>query len=222
MASAFAYIRTSSAANLGDDKDSVTRQRTAIERYAEAADFTIKEEYQDPAVSGESDITERPGFAAMLDAIEGNGVRTVIVEDASRFARSTLTAELGILLLRQRGVKLVTASGDDLTDDSDEMREAMRKVAGAFAEAEKKRLVKKLRAARDRKSAAQGKRVEGRKGYRETNPELVRQAKRLRRKSPKTGERRSLRQVSEELAKLGYTTRSGRQLPAEQVKRLLT
>jgi DNA invertase Pin-like site-specific DNA recombinase len=222
MASAFAYIRTSSAANLGDDKDSVARQRNAIERYAEAAGFAIKDEYQDPAVSGEADITERPGFAAMLDAIEGNGVRTVIVEDASRFARSTLTAELGILLLRQRGVKLVTASGDDLTDDSDEMREAMRKVAGAFAEAEKKRLVKKLRAARDRKSAAQGKRVEGRKGYRETNPELVRQAKRLRRKSPKTGERRSLRQVSEELAKLGYTTRSGRQLPAEQVKRLLT
>jgi DNA invertase Pin-like site-specific DNA recombinase len=146
----------------------------------------------------------------------------VIVEDASRFARSTLTAELGILLLRQRGVKLVTASGDDLTDDSDEMREAMRKVAGAFAEAEKKRLVKKLRAARDRKSAAQGKRVEGRKGYRETNPELIRQAKRLRRKSPKTGKRRSLRQVSEELAKLGYTTRSGRELPAEQVKRLVS
>ena len=36
-------------------------------------------------------IQDRPGFAALLDRIEGNGVRTVIVEDASRFARDPAT-----------------------------------------------------------------------------------------------------------------------------------
>jgi Resolvase, N terminal domain len=41
----------------------------------------------DAAVSGADPIEIRPGFAALLDRIEGNGVRTVIVEDASRFAR---------------------------------------------------------------------------------------------------------------------------------------
>jgi transposase-like protein len=51
-------------------------------------------------------------------------------------------------------------------------------VAGAFAEYEKARLVRKLRGARDRASERLGRRVEGRKGYREMNPGLVREAKR--------------------------------------------
>jgi hypothetical protein len=38
----------------------------------------------------------RLGFAALLDKIEGNGVRAVIVEDTSRFARELMAQELGI------------------------------------------------------------------------------------------------------------------------------
>jgi len=37
----------------------------------------------------------RPGFAAMLERIEGNGVRTIIVETASRFARDLMVQEVG-------------------------------------------------------------------------------------------------------------------------------
>jgi hypothetical protein len=41
----------------------------------------------------------------LLDKIEGNGVRAVIVEDASRFARELMEQELGItLLIRAVGV----------------------------------------------------------------------------------------------------------------------
>jgi hypothetical protein len=40
----------------------------------------------DPGVSGADPIEVRPGFSALLDRIEGNGVHTVIIEDASRFA----------------------------------------------------------------------------------------------------------------------------------------
>ena len=60
----------------------------------------------------------------------------------------------------------------------------------------------KLKAARDRKRARDGK-CEGRRSHREMNPELVALAKRLRRRNPKTGERRSLRSIAVELAKLG-------------------
>ena len=63
----------------------------------------------------------------------------------------------------------------------------MRQIAGAFAQHEKARLVAKLKGARDRRSAEAGRRIEGRKGYAETKPELVRKAKRLARRSPKTG-----------------------------------
>ena len=38
----------------------------------------------------------------MLDRVETNGVSTVIVEDASRFARELMTQELGILALIRR------------------------------------------------------------------------------------------------------------------------
>ena len=51
---------------------------------------------------------QRPGFAALLDRIEGNGVRVVIIEDVSRFARKLLTQELGIIALAQRGVTVLT------------------------------------------------------------------------------------------------------------------
>ena len=49
----------------------------------------------DAAVSGADPIETRAGFAALLDRIEGNGVRTVIVEDASRFARELMAQESG-------------------------------------------------------------------------------------------------------------------------------
>ena len=73
---------------------------------------------------------------------------------------------------------------------------------GVFSQLEKTRLVKKLKAAHDRKRA-NGK-VEGRKSHAELQPAIVAEAKRLARASPKTGERRSLRQISKDLEKLGH------------------
>jgi hypothetical protein len=113
---AVAYLRTSSAANVGADKDSDKRQRAAIQGFARRAGYEIVAEYYDAAVSGADPIEGRGGFAALLDKIEGNGVKTVIVEDASRFARELVVQELGIALLAKRDVRLLTASGDDLTD----------------------------------------------------------------------------------------------------------
>jgi hypothetical protein len=50
---------------------------------------------------------------------------------------------------------------------------------------------------------------------------LVREAKRLARKSPKTGEARSLREIAAELARLGHVTATGKAFSAVQVQRLL-
>ena len=59
------------------------------------------------------------------------------------------------------GVRVLTAN-DDLTDSDDEFRVAMRQIMGVFSQLEKTGLVKKLKAARDRKRA-KGLKVEGRK-----------------------------------------------------------
>src|SRR5262249_60385582 len=90
---AIAYLRTSSVANVGTDKDSDKRQRAAIEAFAKRAGYELVDEFYDAAVSGADPIDMRPSFAAMLKAIEGNGVRTVIVETANRFARGLLVQE---------------------------------------------------------------------------------------------------------------------------------
>ena len=99
------------------------------------------------------------------------------MEDASRFARELMAQELGITLLISRGVRLLTASGDDLTASDDPTRKMMRQIAGAFAEYEKARLVSKLRHARERVRHEKGK-CEGRKPHGEyalcTRPTLPR------------------------------------------------
>jgi DNA invertase Pin-like site-specific DNA recombinase len=90
-------------------------------------------------------------------------------------------------LLISRGVRLL-ANGDDLTASDDPTRKMMRQIAGAFAEYEKARLVHKLRHARESQRKERGK-CEGRKAHSELHPDVVAEAKRLRRASPKTGER---------------------------------
>ena len=62
---AIGYMRTSSATNVGPDKDSEARQRKAIEGYAKSAGMVIVEWFYDAAVRGADTITERPGFAVL-------------------------------------------------------------------------------------------------------------------------------------------------------------
>lgn len=205
---------------MGEDKDSLKRQQAAVASFAARQGYELVGEFYDAAVSGSDAIEDRPGFAALLDRIENNGVRTAIVEDVSRFAREMKAHVLGIALLRERGVRLLSAAdGQNLTEDTDEMTEGMVTIMAVFAQIEKKRLVKKLRGARDRKSAEQGRRIEGRKSYRDVNPELVQAAKRLRHGNRK--ERLSLRAISDRLAGMGYLTSKDTPFSAAQCKRLL-
>jgi DNA invertase Pin-like site-specific DNA recombinase len=217
---AVAYIRTSSPTNVGQDKDSEKRQREAVAGYAKAAGYEIVAEFADPGVKGSDPIETRPGFAALLDRIESNGVRVVLVEDASRFARDLVTQELGILALIGRGVRVLTATGDDLTNTDDPFKVAMRQIAGAFAQLEKARLVAKLKHARDRKKAETGK-CGGRKSYVERDSNMVALAKKLAR-YPMNGRKRSLRAISSELAAQGYTAESGNPFAATAISRMIS
>src|SRR5262249_12667944 len=61
-----AYYRTSSATNVGPDKDSLPRQQAAVRAYAKHAKLEIVEEFYDAAVRGADAIDQRPGFTALL------------------------------------------------------------------------------------------------------------------------------------------------------------
>jgi DNA invertase Pin-like site-specific DNA recombinase len=84
---AVAYLCTSSATNVGADKDSDKRQRAAIEAFAKQAGFIIVGKYYDSAVSGADPVDQRSGFAEMLQRLAADGAKTIIVESPDRFAR---------------------------------------------------------------------------------------------------------------------------------------
>ena len=95
----------------------------------------------------------------------------------------------------------------------------MRQIAGRVLGIRKDPAVAKLRAARERKRAV----LEVRRPQRvdaELNPELVREAKRLRRRSPK-GHQRSLREVAAELVKLGFVNQRGAAFSASSIKSMI-
>lgn len=215
---AIAYLRTSSATNVGADKTSGERQREAIERCATEQGFEIVAKYYDEAVSGAELIENRPQFKAMLEHIAGNGVRTIIIEDPSRFARSMHASIFGEVLLKGLGVKVICANGEPLFEEEDDMRRAMSQIGMVFAELEKRKLVKRLQKGRDIKSKAIGRRVEG--GSRQYSEDALTRAKALYR-APRKGKRRSLRQIASELAKEGFTAPSGKEYQANSVRQML-
>jgi DNA invertase Pin-like site-specific DNA recombinase len=217
---AIAYLRTSSAVNVGPDKDSDKRQRDAIEAFAKANGFAIEPEdwFYDAAVKGSDPVTVRPGFAAMLDRIAGNGVRTILIESPDRFARDLAVQLAGHDYLRKMGVTLIPATAPDHFAEDTPTAVLVRQVLGAIAQFEKAALVARMKAARDRK-VAQGIKCGGRPGHLELRPGVVALAKALRRKT-KAGQR-SMRQISAELAARGHLNRDGRPFSAASVMKML-
>ena len=119
-------------------------------------------------------------------------------------------------MLVSRGVRVITTNGDDLCDTSDPSRVMMRQIAGAFAQYEKARLVARLRRAREIKG-----KMGGRKPLAQTRPEAVELARKLR-KATRSGKRRSLREISAELAARGFVAeKTGRPYEPAQVSRML-
>ena len=147
---AVGYMRTSSAANVGDGKDSEARQRKAIEGYAKASGIVVVDWFYDAAVSGADAIEARPGFAALLARIAGNGVRTIIVETANRFARDLMVQEVGFAMLRSLGVTLIAADSPSSFLDDGPTSKLIRQILGAVSEFDKAVIVAKLKGARDR------------------------------------------------------------------------
>ena len=219
---AVGYLRTSSAANVGEDKDCDKRQRKAIERYAKSAGYVIADDdwYYDAAVSGADNLATRDGWNALMARILSNGVRTVLIEDASRFARDLMAQESGIADLLAAGVTVITAAGDNLTASDDPGRVMIRQVHGAFSQYEKAKIAHRMRSGRQRKIDTEG-RCGGRKSHVDTMPGLYDAARKLHRANPKTGKNLSLCKIADQLFALGFKGQNGKPFTAAVVKRIV-
>jgi DNA invertase Pin-like site-specific DNA recombinase len=155
-----------------------------------------------------------------LARIAGNGVRTIIVETANRFARDLMVQEVGFAMLRDLGVTLIAADSPSSFLDDGPTSKLIRQILGAVSEFDKAMTVAKLKGARDRVRRQRGK-CEGRKSYaeREGGQEMVALARQLH--TNPNGRSPSLRVISAALADRGYVTHTGRPYSASAVASML-
>lgn len=215
MKHACAYYRTSSATNVGADKDSLKRQQEAVSACARALGFDVIREYYDAAVSGADPVSDRSGFSDMLTYMLGNGARTIIVENASRFARDLIVQETGYQMLKSRGIELIAADAPESFLSDTPTAALIRQILGAVAQFDKTTLVNKLRGARERKRAAVG-RCEGNPHWIPVTATVIDVARGYR------AQGMSLRQVSAQLAAGGMLAPSGKPYGAQSIKAMLT
>ena len=162
----FSYLRVSSSGQATDDRDGFPRQQATINQWAGANDHYVVHEFRD-ALGGDNEWENRPGFSAMIDAIMSNGVRAIVVEDLTRLARAYVVQEMILIFLASMGVSLINAStGENISEamQADPTKKLLVQLQGVIAEWQKNHLVRKLRAARQRKKATTG-RCEGQKPY---------------------------------------------------------
>lgn len=218
---AVAYLRTSSATNVGEGKDSQVRQWQAIEAFAKRAGYVIREPaYYDAAVSGADPIDLRPGFRALLSYLaDHTDVRVILVETANRFARDLIVQETGYRLLQERGIELIAVDSPSGFLDDTPTAQLVRQVMGAIAQFEKASIVAKLKGARERKRAVVGK-CEGRKSHKEARPEVVAIARKLRRKKV-AGRQLSYREIAGQLAQQGHRNGRGNLYHASAIRSML-
>jgi DNA invertase Pin-like site-specific DNA recombinase len=210
---AFGYLRVSSEGQV--EGDGFARQRAAIESYAKAHGIEIVKFFEERGVSGTTEGDDRPAFQEMLVALLSNGTRTVLIERMDRIARDIVIQESILKDLIRRGFELISVSEPDLCS-SDPYRSAMRQMLGVFAELDRKTIVLKLRAARNRKKAQTG-RCEGRKPFGHYDEEIAT----LVRIRDLQAQGLNYEQSSKALNAEGIKTRSGGQWYPATIRRIL-
>ncbi len=205
---AVVYLRTSSQTNV--DGDSRPRQEAACTAYAAAQGLTIVRTFADMAVSGADPVEGRPGFAAMLEYLLGNCARTVLVENASRFARDVMVQHMGHNLLKRHGITLVPVDAPTYFSEDTPTANLIRTILGAVSQFEKEALVAKLRKARERSG-----RLGGNPRWQPVADTVVRAARAAR------DQGLTLRGIALELAKQDMCASSGRPYSPESVQAMV-
>ena len=147
MIDIFAYLRVSGPSQVRGD--GFPRQFIAIRKYCEANNLRIVRVFKERGVCGETELENRPALSALFNALESNGVKTVVIERIDRLARSVLVFETIIRDFQRSSYTLLSTCEPNLVS-TDPTHEFIRVILAGSAQLEKKLLVLKLRGSRGR------------------------------------------------------------------------
>lgn len=198
------YVRVSGDSQHGGDQDGKPRQLRAIEKYCKKNKLTLTEMIEDLGVSGTLALAERPGLSRLLNSLIPPGL--LLIEKADRLARDLIAGELIIRHLADAGWKIIAVeTGEDLTQSQSPTSILLRQLQGAIAEFDRRNIVARLRAARDRKREQKG-RCEGRKPF--ADQKALDRLKALSRK--RGGKRPTLQSIADAMNNEGFLTATGK------------
>lgn len=204
---AVSYVRVS---GLGQRSgDGPERQRQAIDAYCRKTKLDLVREFADLGVSGTTAGADRPGMTELIASIGTLDVQVVVVERADRLARDLVEGEILLRALTALEVQVVDSTGVDLTVTSNPTAALVRQLLGAVAEFDRATTTAKLRAARDRVRARNG-RCEGVRPFGELagEAEALAALRKLARKHPGR-DRCTLAEIAEQANAAGIPTRGG-------------
>ncbi len=163
---AIAYLRVSGKSQV--EGDGFPRQQEAIAKAAAKLGYEITATFRDEGVSGASEWGDRPTFLDMVSRIlDGGAAPVIFVENLTRLARHVRVQENVLTYLASKDIDLISSDTEENVTQAikeDPMKEAMIQMQAVFSQLEKKSLVRKLKAARERKKAETG-RCEGVKPF---------------------------------------------------------
>ena len=175
------YYRTSSLSNVGEEKDSLKRQKSVVHRYCDNNGFKIENEFYE-TLRGDGEILSRPKLMEMMEYCDSNDVKTIVFENTTRFSRDLICSETGYVYLKSLGFTLISSESPESFVDDTPTSVLIRRVLSCLSDFEKNSIVEKLRGSRLRKRSVmkekgiitrEGKgRVEGRKTLLDKHPEL--------------------------------------------------
>jgi site-specific DNA recombinase len=199
----------------------VDRQRDDCVRKARERGWTILEEYVDNSKSAYSKTAKRPAYDRMVADYAAGKFQFIVVWDLDRLTRQPRQLEDWIDAAEDRGLVLVTATGDTDLSTGNGRSYARMKATMARAEMDQKSFRQKAAAVQ---RANQGRPPQGRRlvGYDQRGAVIPDEAKMVRAVFKRFDDGESLRGLVVWLREQGYRAQSGETWQVSSVRALLT
>ncbi|GAI74503.1 unnamed protein product, partial [marine sediment metagenome] len=140
------YCRVSTE-NQKEEKTILVQEQN-IKDYAKKDNYKLVKIFSDEAISGGSELENRPGLSSLFSFVEANeDIEAIVIFKLDRLARDLYIQEHLIKKLDLLEIKLISINEPDL-DSKDPMRKAFRQFMGIVSELEKAFITMRLSSGR--------------------------------------------------------------------------